>query len=65
MNCHFQPLDRKVLENAIPGGVGEELADMFEYIGEFGYQGGDPNVVFPADVSISDHEGKPLTNVTK
>ncbi|KAJ0123959.1 uncharacterized protein J7T55_012432 [Diaporthe amygdali] len=52
VKCHFQRLDRKVLENAIPGGVGEELADMFEYIGDFGYHGGDPNIVFPADLGV-------------
>jgi hypothetical protein len=34
-----------------PGGIGEELADMFEYIGEFGYDGGDPDVIYPEDVS--------------
>lgn len=53
VECRFQPLDRKVVEDAVPGGVGEELADMFEYIGDFGYHGGDPNVIFPANVSTS------------
>ncbi|KAM0541179.1 hypothetical protein ACHAPJ_013343 [Fusarium lateritium] len=51
VECRFHRLDRKVLENAIPGGIGEELADMLEYIGEFGYDGGDPDVVYPEDVS--------------
>ncbi|KAM5347339.1 hypothetical protein ACJ41O_010344 [Fusarium nematophilum] len=49
VTCRFAPLDRKVLEEAIPGGAGEELADMFEYIGDFGYHGSDPTVIFPKD----------------
>jgi hypothetical protein len=53
VTCRFQPLDRTVLENAVPGGVGEELADMFGYIGEFGYDGRDPTVVHPKDVGLS------------
>lgn len=65
MECRFQPLDRKVVEDAIPGGVGEELADMFEYIGDFGYHGGDPNVLFPANVSTSEQEVKPPANAAK
>jgi hypothetical protein len=28
------------------------MADMFEYISEFGYDGGDPTVVLPKDVCI-------------
>lgn len=51
VTCRFQRLDRKILEDAIPGGIGEELADMLEYIGEFGYTGGDPSIVYPKDVS--------------
>lgn len=58
MECRFQRLDHKVVEHAIPGGVGEELADMFEYIGDFGYHGDDPSVVFPANVSTSEKETK-------
>lgn len=53
VTCRFERLDRKVLEDAIPGGIGEEMADMFEYISEFGYHGGDPTVVLPKDVSDS------------
>lgn len=51
VECHFHRLDREVFENSIPGGVGEELADMLEYIGEFGYDGGDPDIVYPENVS--------------
>ncbi|KAK6206271.1 hypothetical protein QIS74_13690 [Colletotrichum tabaci] len=52
VTCRFERLDRKVLEGAIPGGVGEELADMFEYIAEFGYDGGDPTIVLPKDLGV-------------
>lgn len=51
VTCRFQRQDRTVLEKAAPGGIGEELADMFDYIGEFGYDGHDPSVVYPKDVS--------------
>lgn len=53
VNCRFERLDRKVIEEAIPGGIGKEFADMFEYIAEFGYDGGDPTVVLPKDVRAS------------
>ncbi|KAM0205925.1 hypothetical protein ACHAQD_012559 [Fusarium lateritium] len=52
VECHFHRLDRKVLENAIPGGIGEELADMLEYIGEFGYEGGDPDIIYPEELDV-------------
>lgn len=52
VTCRFERLDRNVIESAVPGGIGEELADMFEYIGDFGYDGGDPSVVHPKDVSV-------------
>ncbi|KPM38494.1 hypothetical protein AK830_g8054 [Neonectria ditissima] len=52
VTCNFHPLDRKVLEDMIPGGIGEELADMLEYIGEFGYTGGDLSIVRPKDLGV-------------
>lgn len=52
VTCRFQRLDRTVLENAVPGGIGEELADMFGYIGDFGYDGRDPSVVHPKEVGL-------------
>jgi hypothetical protein len=53
VTCRFERVDRKVLEDAIPGPLGVELADMLEYIGEFGYDGRDPSVIHPKDVSTS------------
>ncbi|KAJ5920620.1 hypothetical protein N7516_011478 [Penicillium verrucosum] len=52
VECRFVRVHREVLENAVPGCVGEELADMFEYIGEFGYDGGDPSVVHPQSLGV-------------
>ncbi|KAH6983850.1 hypothetical protein EDB80DRAFT_824176 [Ilyonectria destructans] len=52
VTCRFERLDRKVLEEAIPGGIGEEVADMFEYIGDFGYDGSDPSVVHHTDLDV-------------
>lgn len=51
VKCTFHRLPRQIVVDAIPGGIGEELADMFEYISDFGYDGGDPSVVHPKDVS--------------
>lgn len=51
VTCRFERVDRKVFDDAIPGGVGEEFAETYEYIAEFGCEGGDPTVVLPKDVS--------------
>ncbi|EKJ72024.1 hypothetical protein FPSE_07766 [Fusarium pseudograminearum CS3096] len=50
--CRYQRIDRKVLETAVPGCIGEGLADMFEYIGEFGYDGCDPSIVYPDNLGV-------------
>ncbi|KAF5583011.1 uncharacterized protein FSUBG_13251 [Fusarium subglutinans] len=52
VTCRYERLDRKVLEAAVPGCVGEELADMFEYISEFGYDGRDPTIVYPENLGV-------------
>jgi hypothetical protein len=36
------------------------MADMLEYIGEFGYDGRDPTVAHPKDVSASQPELQPF-----
>lgn len=64
MTCYFRRVDRKVLEDAIPNGIGEELADMLQYIEEFGYDGRDPTVVHPKDVSTSQQELQPVLTHT-
>ncbi|KAH7386353.1 hypothetical protein BKA64DRAFT_726041 [Cadophora sp. MPI-SDFR-AT-0126] len=52
VKCTFVRLDRKVVENAVPGGIGEEIADMFEYASDFGYDGGDKSVAHPKDLGV-------------
>lgn len=44
-------MDRKVMEGMM-GPVGREIADMFAYMEEFGYDGGDPSVVYPWDLGV-------------
>jgi hypothetical protein len=34
-----------------PGGYGEEIAEMYAYAQDFGYDGSDPSVVYAQDVS--------------
>ena len=41
----------EVLDKMMPGGLGKEIGEMFAYAAEFGYDGGDPSVVHPKDVS--------------
>ncbi|KAH9204493.1 hypothetical protein DL95DRAFT_319361 [Leptodontidium sp. 2 PMI_412] len=52
VECRFERLDRKFVEDTVPGGVGAEIADMFEYISDFGYDGGDPSVVHPSSLGV-------------
>ncbi|KAK5729094.1 hypothetical protein LTR15_002235 [Elasticomyces elasticus] len=52
VECRVERINREVLEQAIPGGIGAEFADMFEYAAEFGYTGGDPTVVLPEDLGV-------------
>lgn len=53
VTCRFERLDPKVVAEAIPGGIGEELAEMYEYISEFGYDGGDPTIVLPTQLGVN------------
>jgi hypothetical protein len=36
-----------------PGGYGEEMAEMYAYAMDFGYDGSDPSVVYAQDVRLS------------
>ena len=57
VDCVFEKQDRSVMESA-PGPmalVGREIADMFVFVDEFGYDGGDEGVVYPWD--LKDGEG--------
>ncbi|KAF2497628.1 NAD(P)-binding protein [Lophium mytilinum] len=48
----YEEAPRSELEELIPGPVGKELADMIEYIDKFGYDGNDPDVVYPENLGI-------------
>lgn len=43
-----------VLEHSkiAPGGYGEEMAEMYAYAQDFGYDGGDPSVITVQQVSV-------------
>lgn len=47
----FERQDPKELEQYM-GTAGRELADMWQYIDEFGYDGADPSVVYPWDLGV-------------
>ncbi|KAF1962021.1 NAD(P)-binding protein [Byssothecium circinans] len=49
VSVSFAPFPGAVLEQNM-GTAGKELADMFRYMDEFGYDGGDPSVVYPWEV---------------
>lgn len=41
----YEDVSDDVYDRALPGGFGKELADMFRYMGDVGYDGGDPESV--------------------
>ncbi|KAH7117829.1 hypothetical protein B0J11DRAFT_93179 [Dendryphion nanum] len=51
VKCTFERMDRKVIEQIL-GTSGREIADMFQYTEEFGYDGSDPSVVYPWDLGV-------------
>ncbi|PSN73911.1 NAD(P)-binding protein [Corynespora cassiicola Philippines] len=58
----FERLPYEVLENSM-GPLGREMADMFRYIEEFGYDGSDPSVVYPWDLEKKGGVHVPVTSV--
>ncbi|KFY54197.1 hypothetical protein V497_07886 [Pseudogymnoascus sp. VKM F-4516 (FW-969)] len=46
--------------NLAPGGYGEEMAEMYAYAQDFGYDGSDPSVVTVQEVSV---EQQPITYI--
>lgn len=48
----FEQMEHSELEQMIPGGVGLELADMFMYYSDFGYDGGDPTAIYPDKLGV-------------
>jgi hypothetical protein len=51
VKCSFERKERKEMEDAM-GPIGREFADMFQYMDEFGYDGGDPSVMYPWDLEV-------------
>lgn len=47
----YEECSRESWEQALPGGLGKELADMIHYMGTVGYDGGDPESVRKENVS--------------
>ncbi|KAK5046194.1 hypothetical protein LTR84_008651 [Exophiala bonariae] len=39
-----------------PGGYGEEMAEMYAYAQDFGYDGSDPSVIYAQDLGVDLHE---------
>lgn len=48
----YDQLPLEALEQTMPGGMGREIGEMFEYAAEFGYDGGDPSVIHPKDLDV-------------
>lgn len=46
----YEQLSIEALAAEIPGGVGQELGEMFAYSAEFGYDGGEENILRPVDI---------------
>jgi hypothetical protein len=53
VKCTYEEINDDVLPNMIPGGVGQELSDMFRYMDLYGYYGDDTTLTWPKDVSSS------------
>jgi hypothetical protein len=51
--CRFERMSVESYEEARGPVFGLELGDMFRYFDMFGYTGGDPDVVFPWDLSVN------------
>lgn len=48
----YQPNGVADFERMMPGGLGREQGEMFAYMAEFGYDGGNPHIIHPIDVSV-------------
>ena len=50
-NGGYQEITVEDYDKAMPGGLGREVGEMYAYAGEFGYDGSDPSIIHPKDVS--------------
>jgi hypothetical protein len=51
IDCSFREVPPQAIVDSIPI-WGGEFAEMFQYMEEFGYDGGDPTIVYPDQVSL-------------
>ena len=49
----YDELSLEDMDKMMPGGLGMELGEMFAYVAEFGYDGGDPSIISAKDVSLA------------
>jgi len=52
VKCVFKKMPREAMEAAMGPLYGPEIADMYEYFDKFGFEGGNPDIVFPWDLGI-------------
>lgn len=52
---HYRQVPVELFDSRVPGGLGREVGEGGAYQGEFGYDGGDPSIIHPKDVSGSLH----------
>ncbi len=58
VTCKYEQTSPEEYMQAMAGDIGKELTAMWEYFSEFGYDGRDPSVVLPQDVStLLPHQG--------
>jgi hypothetical protein len=50
VEARYEEVPVSVWEKLAPGGLGIELGQMMAYSAEYGYDGRDPNVIYPRDV---------------
>lgn len=62
VTCTYEDLPNGEMDKVIPGGLGAELEDMFRYMDDFGYFGGDKTVIYPSEVSSSGALSNMATN---
>lgn len=52
VDARYEEVPVSQWEKDVPGGFGIELGEMMAYSAEFGYDGHDPSVIYPKDVSF-------------